>query len=143
MSQLHRDLNLPVYKHAATAIQTLLDELVGGREVLEQVLVFDVIHLDYMMAERAEQVPVKRHAQDGQHVGDVGVPESVTPAQGEDAIDSSAPQTRETRTGEGQAGMRTRRCRDSSRPGLCPAGPWVPVGEEAPWQVRDGKAGGA
>ena len=72
MSQLHQDLNLPVYKHAATAIQTFLDETVGGREVLEQVLVFNVINLDYMMAERAEQVLVERHAQDGEHMGDVG-----------------------------------------------------------------------
>jgi glycine/D-amino acid oxidase-like deaminating enzyme len=98
-SQLHQDLNLPVYKHRATAIETLLDEAIGGGEVLQQVLVFDVVDLDYMVPVGAEEVVVGGHAQHGQHVRDISLAESVTPAQREDAVGSSASQTREPRSG--------------------------------------------
>jgi hypothetical protein len=76
-----------VYKHPATTIKALLNETIGGGEVLQQVLVFDVVNLDYMMAVGAEEVVVGGHAQ---HVRDVGLAESVTPAQREDAVGSSA-----------------------------------------------------
>ena len=47
-----------MHKHAATAIEPFLDETVGGWKVLYQILVLDVIHLDDVLLERAEQVVV-------------------------------------------------------------------------------------
>lgn len=69
-----------MYKHPATAIKPLLNETVGCWEVLQQVFVFDVVDVDYMMLVGAEQILVEWHAQHGQDVGDAGVLESVTPA---------------------------------------------------------------
>lgn len=96
-SQLHRDLNLPVYKHPATAIETVLDETIGGGEVLEQILIVDVVDLNDVVGVGAEEVVVDGHTQHGQHVGDVGLAQSVTPAQGEDAVGASASPTGEAR----------------------------------------------
>ena len=52
-----------------------------------------------MVGVGAEQVVVDGHAQHGQHVSYVSLAQSVTPAQGEDAVGPSASQTRETRGG--------------------------------------------
>lgn len=38
-------VDLPVYKHTAACIEPILDELVAGLEVLEQILIVDVIDL--------------------------------------------------------------------------------------------------
>lgn len=101
MSQLHWDLNLPMHKHPATAIEAFLDETIGFGKVLEQVLVFDIVDVDYVVLERLEEVLVGGHAQDGQHVRDVSLLESVTPAQGKDAVESSARRAQSSEGGQG------------------------------------------
>ena len=50
--------NSPMHEHSATAIEAVLDEAVGGGQVDQQVLVFDVVDLDDHVGEGAEQVVV-------------------------------------------------------------------------------------
>lgn len=82
-----KEFHVPMHKHGATSIEGLLDEAVGGRKVLEQVLVVDVVDLDDHVLEGAEEGVVERHAQDGQDVGDVGLLQGISAAQGEDALE--------------------------------------------------------
>lgn len=70
-------------------VKGVLDELVGCWEMLEQVLVLYIVHFDDHVFERAEQVLVERHAEHRQDVSNISLLESVTPAQGEHAIESS------------------------------------------------------
>ena len=46
-------------KHGSSAIQTLLYECIACREMLKDVIVFDIIHLDYMVFEIDEQIVVE------------------------------------------------------------------------------------
>lgn len=67
--------------------------------MLEQIFVFDVVDLNYMVLEGAEEVVVKWHTQHGQDMSNVSFLESVTPAQREHATKVSIRQpvrTRET-----------------------------------------------
>lgn len=79
-AQLNWDANSPMHKHPATAVKSFLDEAVGGRKVLEQVFVVDIVHLNDHVREGAEQGWVQRHAEDGQHVSDISLLKSVAPA---------------------------------------------------------------
>lgn len=86
-SQLHRD-HSPVHKDTATAIEAVLDETIGCREVLQQILIVYIIDLDEHVVERAEQLLVQRHTQDREDMRDVGVPESFLAAEREYAAAS-------------------------------------------------------
>lgn len=35
-----------MHEHCAASVEAFLDESIGGNEILEQVLVLDVVHLD-------------------------------------------------------------------------------------------------
>jgi hypothetical protein len=47
-----------MHKHAASAVEAFLDEAIGGHEILEQVLVLDIIHIDDKMLEWPEKILV-------------------------------------------------------------------------------------
>ena len=59
----HCKSRLPVDKHSSTAIETLLDEVVGGGEVLKDILILNIIHFDHKMLVTLEQIPIQRQAQ--------------------------------------------------------------------------------
>lgn len=81
-----------MHEDATAAVKAGLNETVGLREVLQQVLVVDVVDLDDMVLVGAEQRLVERQAQHRQHVGDVCLGERVAAAQGEEA--AAAPSAR-------------------------------------------------
>lgn len=66
-------------KDASTTIETLLYECIASREVLEDVLIFNVIDLHYIMLEVYEKIVVKRQPQGRHHMGDVGISQSFFP----------------------------------------------------------------
>lgn len=49
-------------QHAATPVKTLLNKLVGGRKMLEQVFIFYIVDLDNHVLERAEELLIERHS---------------------------------------------------------------------------------
>ena len=49
-------------QYAATTVKTLLNKLVGGREMLEQVFIFYIVDLDNHVLERAEELPIERRS---------------------------------------------------------------------------------
>ena len=55
-------LHLPVDKHAATAVQPVLDELVGRGKVLQQILIFDVVDFYHHVLEGGKKLLVQRQA---------------------------------------------------------------------------------
>ncbi|KAI2380736.1 hypothetical protein LOY88_006907, partial [Ophidiomyces ophidiicola] len=89
----------PVDEHAAAGCQARLDKGVGGREVLQQVLVVHVVDGDVQMVlEGAEAGAVGAAAHDGDDMGDVGVGQRKLIAQGQEA------RTRATKEGNGLSG---------------------------------------
>lgn len=60
-TQLYQD-HIPVDQHAATPVKTLLNKLVGGRKMLEQVFIFYIVDLDNHVLERAEELLIERHS---------------------------------------------------------------------------------
>lgn len=65
-----------MYEHTALTAQTPVDEVVGGWEVLEQILVFQIIDVQDHMRVGGEDILVRRHGHDGEHMCDVGFPKS-------------------------------------------------------------------
>jgi hypothetical protein len=47
-----------MHEHSASAVEAFLDETIGGHEMLEQVLVLDIIHLDDETLEWPEKILV-------------------------------------------------------------------------------------
>jgi hypothetical protein len=47
-----------MHEHSASAVEAFLDEAIGCPEVLEQVLVLDIIHLNDEMLEWPEKILV-------------------------------------------------------------------------------------
>lgn len=72
-----------MHQDAATTRQSLLDKPIGCREMLEQVLIFNVVDLHYHVLERAEELLVERQAQHRQHMCDVGLLKRLLAAQRE------------------------------------------------------------
>ena len=54
--------HVPVDQYAATTVKTLLNKLVGGREMLQQVFIFYIVDLDNHVLERAEELPIERRS---------------------------------------------------------------------------------
>jgi len=69
-----------VYKDGAASIQAILDELVAGREVFEQVLVIHVVHLDDLVTEALKQLLLQRKSQYRQYMRDATSLERVSAA---------------------------------------------------------------
>lgn len=81
-------LDSPVHEDATAAVKGALNETVGGRKMLEQVFIVDVVDLyDHVLLEWREQGIVERQAQDREHMGDVCGLQGVPSAQGEEAAD--------------------------------------------------------
>ena len=69
-----------MYKDGAASIQAILDELVAGREVFEQVLVIHVVHLDDLVTEALKQLLLQRKSQYRQYMRDATSLERVSAA---------------------------------------------------------------
>ncbi|KAL8930162.1 MAG: hypothetical protein Q9208_000779 [Pyrenodesmia sp. 3 TL-2023] len=54
-----------------SAFQPFPDEGIAGREMLDDVRIFNVVYIDDMMLEALEQSLIKRQGQDGEHVRDI------------------------------------------------------------------------
>jgi hypothetical protein len=80
----------PMHEHATAAIKSLLYELVGLGEMCQEVLVVNVVNFDHHVSVRTEQIPVQRQAQHRQDVCDIGLLESIAPAQREHAASPSS-----------------------------------------------------
>jgi hypothetical protein len=107
---------------SAAAIKSLLDEAIGGREVLEEIFVIDVVDLYNVVLERAEEGRVQWGAQDRNDVGNVCLLESLTPAEREHAtfgLLAAAVEWLGCLTRGVCDGGRTPRCTGSGRLGLC------------------------
>ena len=74
-----------MHEHSASAVKAFLDEAIGGNEVLEQVLILDIIHVDDKMLEGPEKILVERQPQDREDVGDVSVVQLLRSSQGEES----------------------------------------------------------
>ena len=72
-----------MHEHPASAIKAFLDEAIGGNEILEQVLVLDIIHVDDKVLEGPEKILVQRQPQDREDVGDISVVQLLPSSQGE------------------------------------------------------------
>ena len=72
---------------SAPAVEPLLDEAIGGGEMLEEVFVVDIVDLYNVLLEGAEEGRVQWGAQDRDDVGNVCLLESLTSAKGEHAPD--------------------------------------------------------
>lgn len=53
--QLSWDSDL-LYQNSATTIQSFLDELIGGREMFQQVFILDVVNFHDMVLERRKEL---------------------------------------------------------------------------------------
>lgn len=73
---------LPVDQHTPAAIEPILDKRIGCSKMLEQIFIVDVVYLDDMVLVRGKDFLVKRQAQHGEHMGDVGRFQSLLPAEG-------------------------------------------------------------
>lgn len=62
-----------MHEDAAATREGIVDEVGGGGEVLEKVLVVYIVDLDEQVGVVGEQVPVQGHAQDGDDMSDVCV----------------------------------------------------------------------
>ena len=63
-------------KDTSAPIKTFLDEGIAGGEVLDDVFIVDVVHLDDVMCEIAEQVVVQGQPQGREDVADIGLLQS-------------------------------------------------------------------
>lgn len=79
-----------MHKHTTTGVEPILDETIGRGEMLEQILVLDIVHLDDHVDEGPEEIVGERRAQDREYVGDARFLESLSSAHGEDAAAASA-----------------------------------------------------
>ena len=52
---MRRTCNLPVYQHASSSIEGVLDKSIAFREMFEQVFILYIIHLHGHMFEAIEQ----------------------------------------------------------------------------------------
>lgn len=58
-------------KHTATAIQPSLDEGVGLRKILKEILIVDVIHMNGQMLVRFEELLLRVYPKNRENVSDV------------------------------------------------------------------------
>jgi len=65
-----------VHEDSTTGVKAILDKLVGGREVFEQVFIVHIVHFDHHVLETLEQLLVERKPQHRQDVGDAASLES-------------------------------------------------------------------
>lgn len=69
----------------AAIIESVLDETVGGWKELQEVFVILVVNVDLQMFVGANEVLIDWPTQDGDNVGDVGLLDGVSAAQGKEA----------------------------------------------------------
>jgi len=74
-----------VDKHSATSIKRVLDEVIAGWEVLEQVFIVDVVDFDDLVVVIPEQILIQWQPEDGQHVCDTGFLQCFLAAQCEES----------------------------------------------------------
>jgi len=73
-------MSLPVHKYASTRVQSILDESIAVREMLQQVLVIDIVDLDDLVRETLEELLVQRQLQNGQNMSDTSLLKSILAA---------------------------------------------------------------
>lgn len=86
----------PVYKHATAGIKSILDEAVGGVEMLKQILVIDIIDFYNFVYEATKLLLVGRELEDGEYMRDASLLQRFFAAQGEETTKKS-----ESRRGDG------------------------------------------
>lgn len=57
-------------QHSATRLDTALNEPIAIWEMLEEVLIFNIIHLNGLVRETIEETFLHRKLEHGKHVGD-------------------------------------------------------------------------
>jgi hypothetical protein len=62
---------LPMYEDSTSSIQAFLDKSICSREKLQQVFVFDIVHLDQQVLVRLEEFAIRRVAKYRKHMCDV------------------------------------------------------------------------
>ena len=63
----------PVDKHSAACIESILDELVGGLEMLKEIFVINIINFYNFVREASELFLIGLEFQDGEHMGNSGL----------------------------------------------------------------------
>lgn len=73
-------------QHAATGLDSSIDETIALREMLEQVLIVDIVDFDGHVREAIEQPLLDRQLQHGKHMCDTCLAQRLLATKGEQSI---------------------------------------------------------
>lgn len=58
-----------MHKHPAISVQTIPDELIAGRKMLQEVLIIDIVDFHDLVIEALKKCRVQWKSQDREHMG--------------------------------------------------------------------------